>query len=59
MDDLRKIPQSLAVARGLPKVVSIFGALRGRFVKVLATDDVTAREVISLADGEDDIRSAK
>ncbi len=59
LDDLRKIPQSLAVARGLPKVVSIFGALRGRFVKVLATDDVTAREVISLADGEDDIRSAK
>jgi deoxyribonucleoside regulator len=59
LDDLRKIPQSLAVARGLSKVVSIFGALRGRFVKVLATDDVTAREVIGLSDDGYDFRSGK
>jgi len=46
LDDLRKIPHSIAIARGPLKVRSIIGALRGAFVKVLATDDITAQQVI-------------
>ncbi len=46
LDDLRQIPQSIAIARGMLKAEAIVGALRGRFVKVLATDDITARAVL-------------
>jgi len=49
LDDLRRIPNSLAVARGLGKVEAIVGALRGRLVTVLATDDITARGVLAYA----------
>ena len=48
LEDLRKIPQVLAVARGIAKVQSILGALRGHFMNVLATDDITARAILSL-----------
>ncbi len=48
LDDLRRIPQVLAVARGTAKATSILGALRGKFLTVLATDDATARAVIAL-----------
>jgi len=48
LDDLRKIPQVLAVARGNAKVTSILGALRGKYLNVLATDDTTARAVLTL-----------
>lgn len=49
LDDLRRIPQSLAVARGISKVQSIFGALNGKFITVLATDDITALEILKFA----------
>lgn len=49
LDDLRRIPHSLAVARGSTKVEAIFGALRGRLLTVLATDDLTARGVLDYA----------
>lgn len=48
LDDLRSIPQVLAVARGIPKAASILGALRGKFLTVLVTDDTTARAVLTL-----------
>lgn len=48
LDDLRRIPQVLAVARGIPKAASILGALHGKFLTVLATDDATARAVLTL-----------
>lgn len=48
LDDLRRIPQVLAVARGIPKAASILGALHGKFLTVLATDDATARAVLAL-----------
>lgn len=48
--DLRLIPQSIAVARGFAKAQAILGALRGRFLKVLATDDVTADAILKAAD---------
>ena len=49
LDELRQIPQSVAVARGTQKALSILGALRGKFIKVLATDDITARSVLAAA----------
>lgn len=51
LDDLRRIPEVLAVARGIPKAASILGALHGRFLTVLATDDITARAVLALEQG--------
>ena len=52
LDDLRKIPRVIAIARGLPKVLSILGALRGGFMTVLATDDITARAVLAATTGD-------
>jgi DNA-binding transcriptional regulator LsrR (DeoR family) len=51
LNDLRRIPQSIAIARGPLKAQSIIGALRGKFIKVLATDDITARAVLEAAPG--------
>jgi DNA-binding transcriptional regulator LsrR (DeoR family) len=58
LDDLRRIPQSIAVARGPLKAVAILGALRGQFMRVLATDDITARAVLQ-ADGQSGITSRR
>jgi DNA-binding transcriptional regulator LsrR (DeoR family) len=52
LPDLRQIPRVIAVARGLPKAMSILGALRGRYLTVLATDDETAQAVLDLAGKE-------
>ena len=49
LHDLRRVPRVLAVARGLPKAASILGALRGSYLTVLATDDITARAVLEMA----------
>ncbi|MBP8972396.1 MAG: sugar-binding transcriptional regulator [Anaerolineae bacterium] len=49
LEDLRHIPQSFAIAHGLLKVEAILGALRGHYMKVLATDDLTARALLDLA----------
>ncbi len=46
---LRDIPSVVGVAVGSQKARAILGALRGRFVNVLVTDDVTARRVLQLA----------
>jgi DNA-binding transcriptional regulator LsrR (DeoR family) len=47
LDDLRRIPRVIAVARGLPKARSILAALRVGYMTVLATDDVTARAILA------------
>jgi DNA-binding transcriptional regulator LsrR (DeoR family) len=47
--DLLSIPVRLAVAGGLGKVEAILGALRGKYINVLVTDDITARKVLDLA----------
>ena len=49
LPELRHIPRVIAVARGLPKAMSILGALRGHYLSVLATDDQTARAVLDAA----------
>jgi DNA-binding transcriptional regulator LsrR (DeoR family) len=48
LDDLRHIPTVVAVARSTIKAQGILGALRGHYLNVLATDDVTARALIAL-----------
>ena len=45
-EDIRTIPHTIAVACGLHKKRSIIGALRGGFINVIATDDITARSVL-------------
>lgn len=45
-DDLRAIPHTVAVACGLHKKRAIIGALRGDYLDVIATDDITARAII-------------
>ena len=52
LDDLRRLPRVVAVARGLPKALSILAALRGGYMTVLATDDVTARAVLAAEEAE-------
>ncbi|MGB9553839.1 MAG: sugar-binding domain-containing protein [bacterium] len=46
MEDLRKMPDVIGLAGGRYKVEAILGALRGKFVKILITDEDTAREVL-------------
>ncbi|HHY57896.1 MAG TPA: sugar-binding transcriptional regulator [Chloroflexi bacterium] len=53
LEDLRRIPRVIAVARGLTKAAAILGALRGCYLDVLATDNITARAVMTLADEEE------
>lgn len=48
--DLKRIPYVVAVACGLPKKLSILGALRGGYIKALATDSITAEAVLTEAD---------
>lgn len=50
LEDLYNIPHVIAVACGLPKRRSILGALRGGFIKALATDDITAHAVLDEAE---------
>jgi DNA-binding transcriptional regulator LsrR (DeoR family) len=46
MDDTRAFPLSIGVAGGLQKVGPISGALRGRYLKTLVTDEPTAASVL-------------
>jgi deoxyribonucleoside regulator len=52
LSHLQKIPQSVAIARGVAKAPAILGALYGKFMRVLATDDITAKAVLGLAGKE-------
>lgn len=47
-DVLRRIPIIIGVAAGDKKVRPILGALKGQYVNVLVTDDVTAQAVLDL-----------
>lgn len=52
LGNLQKIPQSVAIARSVAKAPAILGALCGKFMRVLATDDITAKAVLELAGKE-------
>lgn len=51
LEKLRKIPLVLTIARGSTKVFSILGALRGEYIKILVTDDITANAVLEAKNG--------
>ena len=51
LEDLQRIPQVLAIARGITKAAAIRAALIAGYLTVLATDDVTARTVLALPRG--------
>lgn len=48
LDELRPIPQTIAVAVGLNKAAAIVGALRTGAVNVLCTDEATAAKVLGI-----------
>lgn len=49
VEDQNNIPIVVAVACGLPKTLSILGALRGGHINAIATDDITAAAVLEKA----------
>ncbi|MBI4536834.1 MAG: sugar-binding transcriptional regulator [candidate division NC10 bacterium] len=51
LQDLRRVPWTVAVAAGGEKAAAILGALRGGYINVLITDEATARLVLRLAQG--------
>jgi len=46
LEQLRAIPEVIAIAGGLEKVRALLGALRGGYIKTLVTDTATARAVL-------------
>jgi len=54
LDQLRRIPQRIAIAGGMDKVAAILAALRGGFISVLVTDIATGRGILN-AEGYRDL----
>lgn len=50
LDSLKYIPRVVGIAIKEYKARAILGALRGQFINVLITDDLTAKSVLRLAD---------
>lgn len=48
LDEIRNISRVVGVGSGLYKAACILGALRGKYINVLITDDITAREIIRI-----------
>lgn len=48
-EDLRKIPLRMGVAGGIAKVRPLLGAIRAGLINILATDSITARELLLLS----------
>lgn len=46
LQDLKKIKNVIGVAGGKEKVAAILGALRGRFINMLVTDEVSAKGIL-------------
>lgn len=59
LEDLRRIPKVIAVARGLTKAPAILAVLRSRYCTVLATDNITARAVLALAEEQTPVPRAE
>lgn len=47
LDQLRRIPQRIAIAGGLDKVGAILAALRGGYINILVTDSATGRGILN------------
>jgi len=48
IEELRKIPQVIAIANGMDKVEAISATLKGRWIDVLVTNLSTAKAVLEL-----------
>lgn len=48
LDDIRKVPVSIGAAGGVDKCEAIIGALRGKYINCLVTDQDTAEAIISM-----------
>ena len=48
VETLKKVPYSIGVAGGKLKSEAILGALRGRYISILITDDTAAEKIIKL-----------
>jgi deoxyribonucleoside regulator len=48
-EDLRKIPNRVGVAGGIGKIRPILGAIRAGLINILATDSMTARELLAIS----------
>lgn len=51
LDEMKQIPNTIAVAMGPEKAKAILGGLRTGVIDILSTDSWTAREVLTLASG--------
>lgn len=47
LDQLKSVPEVIAIAGGAEKVRAVLGALRGGYIKTLITDTTTARAVLA------------
>lgn len=52
LSELQRIPRVIGVASWREKAPAILGALRGKYIDVLVTDDAAAHEVLRLAGAE-------
>jgi len=52
LEDLRKMKNVIGIAGGKEKVEAILGALRGKYIKILITDEETAKDIVELAKRE-------
>lgn len=50
LEDLRRIPLAIGIAGGPDKVAPLLGAVRGRLINVLISDEQTARSILALDD---------
>ena len=57
LDELRRIPNTIAVAAGTAKVKAILGVLRSGVLNALCTDQQTAAELVRLAERKRPLRS--
>ena len=48
LEEMRRIPRLIAIARGIEKAKAVLGALRTSVIDVLCTDDETSRAVLAL-----------
>jgi deoxyribonucleoside regulator len=48
LEQLRRIPRVVAAACGVAKAEAILGALHGKYINVLITDDIAAKRILTL-----------
>lgn len=52
LEQLRRVPNVIGVAGGTHKTSAILGAIRGKYIKTLITDDITAHSILSTLGGQ-------